>query len=225
MSQPILTARNVFRKSSDGRWLLRDVTVELERGQRVALVGPSGSGKSLLLRLLAALDPSDLGELMWHGANIAGPNIPEFRSRCIYLHQSPSLGEGTVEEVLRHPLSFRQHATRKFDRELIVEWLKALDRDASFLHKNVSTLSGGETQIVSLVRAMQLDPLVLLLDEPTSALDAAAAGAIERLVLGWLAAANDRAAVWVSHDEDQARRVANDVWRMRDGQLQPEAVS
>lgn len=221
---PILTAQNVSRKS-EGQWLLREVTVELEPGQRVALVGPSGSGKSLLLRLLAALDPTDTGSLQWNGANINGSSVPEFRSRCIYLHQSPSLGEGTVEEVLRHPLSFRQHARREFARDAIIIWLKSLDRDASFLQKSVATLSGGETQIVALLRAMQLDPLVLLLDEPTSALDAEAALAIERLVVGWLAESKERAAVWVSHDEDQARRVANVIWRMRDGQLQLEASS
>ncbi len=86
------------------------------------------------------------------------------------------------------------------------------------LHRD---LSGGEAQLVALLRAIQLDPQVLLLDEPTAALDREATGAVEQLVELWFADERDRrATVWVSHDGRQAARVAGAILRVHDGQLQ-----
>ena len=85
--------------------------------------------------------------------------------------------------------------------------LTHLGRDESFLDKPVGELSGGESQLVALLRAVQLDPKVLLLDEPTASLDAEATAAVETLVADWQAeSAGARAVVWVSHDTGQAER-------------------
>lgn len=226
MPQTILTARSLGRRSQQGDWLLRGISLKLHKGERVALVGPSGSGKTLMLRALAMLDPLDSGELLWNGRRVAGDRVPEFRSQVIYLHQRPVIGDGTVEQILRAPLSFQQHMGREFMLERHGGWLGVLERGVNFLEKRASTLSGGEAQIVALLRAVQLDPAVLLLDEPTAALDAEAAQSIERLVQVWLdEAAEARATVWVSHDAQQANRVANVHWEMHDGELRQEAVA
>jgi putative ABC transport system ATP-binding protein len=98
--------------------------------------------------------------------------------------------------------------------------LSQLGRDEAFLGKPVGELSGGESQLVALLRAIQLDPKVLLLDEPTAALDSGATAAVEKLVGNWLAESpRTRATVWVTHAADQARRVAERTIRIDRGKI------
>jgi len=216
-----LEADAIGRRHPDGdRWLLRDITCHVRAGDRVAVVGPSGSGKTLLLRALAALDPLDAGQIRWKGQRVRGVLVPPFRRSFVYLHQRATLLEGTVEDNLREPYSLCIHRDSRFDRQRIEAWLAELGRDGSFLIKLHRDLSGGEAQLVALLRAIQLDPQVLLLDEPTAALDREASGAVEQLVELWFADRPDeRATVWVSHDGDQADRVAGSILRVHDGEL------
>lgn len=215
----ILETVGIGRKAED-RWLLENVSLSVDSGQRLALVGPSGSGKTLLLRALALLDPVDAGEIRWNGKSVAANEVPRYRSRVIYLHQRPALLEGTVEDNLRLPYSLRAHHDKQFNRQRIVALLKSLGRTDAFLSKQQRDLSGGEAQLCSLLRAVQLDPDVLLLDEPTAALDAEAAGTVESLVANWLdQQPKGRATVWVTHGHEQAERVSQSVMHLRDGHL------
>lgn len=184
------------------------------------MVGPTGAGKTVLLRAMSLLDPIDEGTICWHERPVRGPFVPEFRTQVMYLHQRPVLLEGTVEENLRLPFALRQHRYRQFDRDRVVNWLDRLGRDESFLTKRHQDLSGGEGQLVSLVRALELDPQVLLLDEPTSALDRPTAAQVERLVADWLAERPDeRAYVWVSHNPDQTERMCDRLVHLNDGHV------
>ena len=126
--------------------------------------------------------------------------------------------EDTVEGACK-PLALKVHRNRKFERERAIELLAALGRDAAFLEKKVADLSGGEIQISALVRAIQLDPTILLLDEPTAALDSTTASAVEQLIDRWLTENSDRAMIWVSHNEDQARHVGRRAIRIEAGRL------
>src|SRR5205814_10371752 len=137
-----------------------------------------------------------------------------------YLHQNPVLFEGTVESNFQRPFWLKVHRDRRYNREHVLDLLGAVGRDDSFLHKLNSQLSGGEAQIAALVRAIQLDPSILLLDEPTTALDADTAAAAERLVDGWLKQAeHERAVVFVSHDASQAQRVSERIIQIRNGHI------
>ena len=220
----LLEARGVGRRKPGGEeWLLQGVSLAIRPGDRLALAGPSGGGKTLLLRALALLDPLDAGEVCWKGQQVQGAAVPAFRRQVIYLHQRPALFEGTVEDNLRQPFALKAHRGSQFDEGRVTGWLAELGRDAAFLAKPQPNLSGGEAQIVALLRALQLDPTLLLLDEPTAALDAEAARAVERLVGRWLdAAPDDRSFVWVCHDLGQAHRVATRSLRMEGGRLEPE---
>ena len=98
--------------------------------------------------------------------------------------------------------------------------LAAQGRDETFLAKKQHELSGGEAQITALLRAMQLEPEVLLLDEPTAALDDVATKAVEQLLDRWLCEQpNERSIVWVTHDRDQARRVCDRILHLERGRL------
>ncbi len=221
-AEDFLRARGLWRRKPRGEgWLLSDVRLTVRGGQRLAIVGPSGSGKTLLLRALARLDPLDRGEILWRGEAVVGNRVPDFRRHVIYLHQRPVLGEGTVEDSLQAPYRLNVHRASRFDRQRLVEWLRLLGRDAQLLTRRQRELSGGEAQIIALLRAIQLQPQVLLLDEPTAALDADATLAVERLIDVWMRQDDTaRATVWVSHDQQQAARVSTKMLALQQGRLQ-----
>jgi len=217
----ILEASRIGRRAGDC-WLLNDTTICVQVGDRIAIVGPTGSGKTLLLRSLAKLDLLDAGDVHWQGTPVRGNDIPSFRGQVVYLHQRPTLIEGTVEDNLRQPFSLQVHRDKRFHRERVVKLLCSLGRDDSFLLKHQRDLSGGESQLTCLLRAIQLNPNILLLDEPTAALDAAAASIVESLVRTWIDEMPiARAVVWVTHDQQQAERVADLVLEMNAGCLRP----
>ena len=195
-------------------WLWRGLDLDLQSGDRLAVAGPSGSGKTLLLRTLAALDPMQEGEIFFEGRPLAQWSIPEYRAAVLYLPQAAALAEGTVEEVLRFPFTFRVHrqAGRAFDRKTAGYLLNRLTR-GDLLDRRTGDLSGGEAQVVALVRAVLLEPTVLLLDEPTASMDEELAEAAEGLVGEWLRG-EGRAVVWTSHRGDRLERVTDRVVRI-----------
>ncbi len=202
-----------------GTWLFRHLSLTVEPGARLAIVGSTGSGKTLLLRALALLDPLDEGELRWRGQRIAAADTPAYRRQVLYLHQHAALFPGTVEGNLRAPFALRIHRRAAFDRPRVLGLLDAFGRDETFLQRPQRELSGGERQIVALIRALQLDPAVLLCDEATSAMDAETALAAEAVVARWLDADRSRGCLWVSHNAEQVERVARRVLVLHEGNL------
>ncbi len=218
---PLLRACGLGRRNGDV-WLLRGACMAISPGVRMAVTGPSGAGKTLLLRALALLDPLDEGAIQWKGRNVAGDAVPAYRREVVYLHQRPSLFEGSVEANLRQPFSLKVNRGRSFDRRKVLGLLDRIGRPASLLDSSSRDLSGGEAQIVALLRALQFGPSILLLDEPTTSLDDATAQAIEELLRQWLVEAPaSRASLWVTHDLDQVRRIADHWLRMDRGRLEP----
>jgi putative ABC transport system ATP-binding protein len=206
---------------SDQNPLLHATDFILRGGDKVAITGPSGSGKSVFLRTLALLEAPDSGEVLWRDQVVTSALVPRYRSRISYIAQRPALIEGSVEDNLRFPFSLTVFKGQTFDIEQAVRMLRQAGKPLSFMSKMAGDLSGGESQVVALIRALQLDPQVLLLDEPTAALDPQSARDVEGLVDTWLASGSveERACIWVSHDPEQARRMSNMRFEMLAGSL------
>ena len=208
------------RHPTQDRWLLADVDFALRMGETWAVAGPSGSGKTLLLRAIACLDPIEHGSLLSQGHPIRGRDVPAYCADVIYLHQRPAFLESTVEAELQRPYQLRVYRHQTYQKARMQSWLEVIDRDEAWLQSPCSELSGGERQLVALLRAMQLGPRVLLLDEPTAALDAQAVRAVEHLVTTWFQAnCEQRAYVWVSHDAEQAERLCRHTLRLESGRM------
>ncbi|MDR3099502.1 MAG: ATP-binding cassette domain-containing protein [Paraburkholderia sp.] len=218
---PLVDAQRIARRDAQrGQILLHPTDFALHAGERAVLTGPSGSGKSVLLRALALLDPLDGGALHWHGRPIAHAQVPRYRRHIAYVRQRPALIDGTVEDNLRYPFSLAVYRDATFDAARVRALFDAAGRGPGFLDRAAAELSGGEAQIVALVRVLQLDPEALLLDEPTASLDPESAHAVETLIMQWFERERAaRATVWVSHDPAQAQRVGERHLTMRAGVL------
>jgi len=207
MDTRILSAQHIGRRIGE-RWIWRDLSFELHEGDRLAATGPTGSGKSLLLRALAGLDAIEEGHILHLGHPLTAGAMPAYRARVMYLPQRPELADASVEDNLRLPFRFAIHKDLRFDRGRVAELLQRLGRDERFLASPAKGLSGGEGQLVSLARALLLQPRVLLLDEFTASMDRETVARAEGLVQEWLSANAERALVLSSHAPAQLDRLA-----------------
>ena len=204
---PLLTARALSRRVGE-RHLWGPLDLGVEPGEVLAVAGPSGSGKSLLLRALAGLDPLQGGEVRYQSRALEDWGAPRYRAGVMYLPQQAPLYPGTVEDNLRLPFGLKVHAGTPYPADEARDRLAALGRSSNFLAQPAERLSGGEAQLVALVRALLLSPGVLLLDEATGALDPQAVAGAEALLRDWLAGGPPRAVVFVTHDPAQRERLA-----------------
>jgi ABC-type multidrug transport system fused ATPase/permease subunit len=183
-----------------GRELLRGLDLTVRAGEVVALVGPSGVGKSSLLRTLVRLDEPAGGRVLVDGTDARELDPCALRRRVGLVAQAPVMLEGDVRANLAYGLE-------EPDDAALAESLAATGLDPSFMTRTAQELSGGEAARVAVARALARDPVALLLDEPTAALDSVAATAVEDLVRSL--AARGLGVLMVTHDEAQAERVAD----------------
>ena len=197
-----------------GRVLVADASFEVQRGETLAIVGPSGSGKSSLLRLLNRLDEPTDGTVYLDGTDYRQIAPRELRRRVGMVTQRPYLFSGTVAENLR----FGPQQRGEVVTDTRVEELLAAVGLASYSERGVANLSGGEAQRVSFARTLANEPEVLLLDEPTSSLDEDTKGEVEALMRR---ITRERAltSVLVTHDRAQAARLAKRALLLEAGRI------
>lgn len=180
---------------------LDPIDLEIGAGECIAVQGASGSGKSLLLRAIADLDPCP-GEAMLDGVSRSTMAGPAWRRRVMYVAAESGWWAERVGEHFE-------------DWQSVVHRHGALGLSADCDGWPVQWLSTGERQRLALLRAIERDPSVLLLDEPTSGLDAAAIEAAEALLDG--CRRDGMALIWVTHDPSQAARMATRQLNLIDG--------
>lgn len=200
----ILDVKNLSFKR-EGNLILHAINISISEGTTVSIVGPSGSGKSSLLKIIASLVNPLQGEIYYFGEDIANLDPIQYRREVQYVHQSPQLFSGTVAENLELPAKIRKE---KYDAKRVNDLLARVKLDADkFLNRDVQTLSGGEKQRIALVRSLIFLPKVLLLDEVTSALDEESTSLIEGLIKE--INHNGITILWVTHDQEQSKKMAD----------------
>ncbi len=200
-----------LHKSFGSQKVLSGITLAVNRGETLAVLGRSGTGKSVLLRLIIGLEKPDSGSILIHGRDIAGLSLDqlgEIRMKMGFLFQHAALYDSlTVEQNVAFPLLHHKKEMSKSDRRDRVKQLLSEVGMEGQLEKMPSDISGGMQKRVGLARALALDPDILLLDEPTAGLDPISSGEIDDLVLK-LQAEHQMASIVVTHDLHSAKTIA-----------------
>lgn len=216
---PLLSVHHLSHRIQD-RPLLENISLKLYAGQKVVLVGRSGSGKSVLLQALADLLPLEkpmLNRIMLNNIPISQIPPPIYRTQVALFHQIANLTSGTVLDNLKAPFAFKYHQDKMFNPKWHLEKLNKLGKTEQFLNQSIENLSGGERQLVNFLRTLQFNPVIALFDEITSALDDETAHRLIQLVLDWHD--DKKALVWVTHTPTEQHTLGAELWRMDDGVL------
>ena len=208
-----MRAENLGR-SVLGKILVADASFEVRKGETLVIVGPSGSGKSSLLRLLNRLDEPSNGSVYLDGVDYRQIEPRELRRRVGMVTQRPFLFPGTVARNLQFG---PQQRGETLNEGRIEELLSGVGL-AGYSSRDVANLSGGEAQRVSFARTLANSPEILLLDEPTSALDDDSKHGVEVLITQ-IGREQGIPCVLVTHDVAQAGRLAQRVLMLEAGRI------
>jgi phospholipid/cholesterol/gamma-HCH transport system ATP-binding protein len=218
---PAIAVANLH-KSFGSQKVLNGISMAVNRGETMAVLGRSGTGKSVLLRLIIGLEKPDSGSVLIHGRDITGLNLDQLgaiRMKMGFLFQHAALYDSlTVEQNVTFPLQHHKKEMSKSERsDRARQLLTEVGMEGHF-EKMPSDISGGMQKRVGLARALALEPDILLLDEPTAGLDPISSGEIDDLVLR-LQAEHHMASMVVTHDLHSAKTIANRLALLSEGDV------
>lgn len=204
-----------LRKSFHGQEVLKGIDLEVKAGEIFVIMGPSGSGKSVLLRHIIGLEDPDSGEILIDGQSIQAPELMDkYRLAMVFqsgaLLNSLNVGENVGLYLAEHQLKSPNEITRIVAEKLEVVGLKGTE------DKFPNELSGGMKKRVAIARALVIEPQLILYDEPTSELDPLSATVIAEEVVA-LRARSEVTSILVSHDREFAFGVANRIAVINNG--------
>jgi phospholipid/cholesterol/gamma-HCH transport system ATP-binding protein len=209
--EPAVLVENLH-KSFGRQKVLNGISLRVNRGETLAVLGRSGTGKSVMLRIMVGLEVPDEGSVSILGTSIAGlalDQLGEVRKRMGFLFQHAALYDSlTIGENVAFPLVHHRRDLSKSDQSNRVNELLAEVGLEGARDKMPSDISGGMQKRAGLARALALNPEILLLDEPTAGLDPIGSGEINDLVLK-LQREHQMASIVVTHDLHSARTIAN----------------
>ena len=214
----------VFKRTTNHVKAVDGVSFDIERGETMALIGESGSGKSTVAKTIIGLHDTTDGTILFDGEDISQPTdnqLTEMRSRMQMVFQDPTSSlnpRRTVGKSLEVPMKARGvSATEREDR--ISELLDRVELNDEYLYKYPHELSGGQKQRINIARAISIEPDLLLLDEPTSALDVS----VQAKIIGLLEDLQkelDLTYLFITHDLSLVRNFADETAVMYLGQVQ-----
>ncbi|MEG2246789.1 amino acid ABC transporter ATP-binding protein [Clostridium sp.] len=216
---------NNLSKKFDQNTVLNNIDLEINKGEVVVLIGPSGTGKSTLLRCINILEKADkgsltIGDLNVDLANLHKQDILKIRRKTAMVFQNYNLfNNKTVIENVTEPLIVVKKMDKEKANRIALEKLKLVGLEEK-KEEYPSRLSGGQKQRVAIARALAVDPEVILLDEPTSALDPELVGEVLDVIRS-LAKAH-MTMIIVSHEMNFAREIADRIVFMEKGNIEEE---
>ena len=220
-SVPVVVVEDLH-KSFGSQKVLNGISLTVRRGETLAVLGRSGTGKSVLLRLVIGLEKPDSGSVRIHGHDIVGlalDRLGESRKKMGFLFQHAALYDSlTVEQNVAFPLQHHKKDMSTPEQGNRVKELLAEVGMGGHLEKMPSDISGGMQKRVGLARALALEPDILLLDEPTAGLDPISAAEIDDLVLK-LQEEHQMASIVVTHDLHSAKTIANRLALLNEGNV------
>lgn len=224
MTKPIIEVQNLA-KSFNGNAVLKDITEQVDPGQVIVVIGPSGGGKSTFLRCLNLLETPTSGHVAFNGEDLTTldtKRVNELREEMGMVFQSFNLfpNMNVLENIKLAPMKVKgvsEEAATQRAHELLQQ-VNLDDHATAF----PASLSGGQAQRVAIARALAMDPKVMLFDEPTSALDPEMVG--EVLAVMQQLANQGMTMVVVTHEMGFAKSVADRIWFMDDGYIQENAA-
>lgn len=206
-----------LQKAFEGVMVLKGVTETIEKGEKVAIIGPSGSGKSTFLRCLNLLEQPTGGEIWFEGSNITAPdcdiNLVRRRMGMVFQHFNLFPHLTVRQNITLAPVNLKLQTQEQADEKAakLLERIGLADKADEY----PSRLSGGQKQRIAIVRALAMEPDVMLFDEPTSALDPEMVGEVLDLIREL--AHEGMTMVIVTHEMGFAREVSTRVLFMDDG--------
>ena len=202
------------------RQVLNGVTMTVNSGEIVCLLGPSGSGKSSLLRCVNRMAEPPVGTVFLDDVDVTTMDVLHLRRQVGMVFQQVALFPGTVADNVGYGMALQKQTLSPND---IAHLLHLADLPPELAAQDSHALSGGQAQRVAIARALATKPSALLLDEPTSALDPASTRHVEETILK-LRQTLGLTVLWVTHNPDQARRVADRVILLVNGRLEDEGT-
>lgn len=199
---------------SDNKSILKDITMSINSGDYLSIVGPSGSGKSTFLKLCCHLIIPTEGTIIYKYKSILEHNPMELRKSIAYCFQTPYLFGETVMDNISFPYSIRN---LKVDLNRVEELLLLFNLNKEYLKMDVKNLSGGEKQRIALIRTLLFKPDILLLDEVTSALDVDNTLIVENIMN--LLNKNGTTILWVTHNPEQSKKNAHKILTIESGEI------
>jgi phospholipid/cholesterol/gamma-HCH transport system ATP-binding protein len=220
-SAPAIAVKDLHKSFGEQK-VLNGVTLSLGRGETLAVLGRSGTGKSVLLRIIIGLQKPDSGSVHIHGQEITCLDLDqlgEIRKKMGFLFQHAALYDSlTVEQNVAFPLQHHKREMSKSEQNDRAKELLAEVGMEGHLEKMPSDLSGGMQKRVGLARALALGPDILLLDEPTAGLDPISSSEIDDLVLK-LQKEHHMASIVVTHDLHSAKTIADRLALLNEGNV------
>jgi phospholipid/cholesterol/gamma-HCH transport system ATP-binding protein len=217
-SDPAMVVQGLHKSYGEQK-VLNGLDLTVGSGQTVAVLGRSGTGKSVLLRLIVGLQKPDAGSIHIQGEEITGANLEEMneiRKKMGFLFQHAALYDSlTVEENIAFPLRRHVETTAAQRSERVQELLASVGMEAD-LNKMPGDISGGMQKRVGVARALALEPGIQLFDEPTAGLDPITSGEIDELILK-LQEEREVASIVVTHDLHSARVIADRIVLLHEG--------